>query len=100
MKCHKMTNCAQKMHMFSKVPPLEPGETEIVTASDGPSPAPAPSMLQFRASANKGSTMRVNFTSMGYDQVVKNGQVDLALVQFDAAEEAQSWVKEVDASGK
>jgi hypothetical protein len=104
MKCKKMSDCAQKMHMFSKVPPLEPGETEIVTASDGPSPAPGPaaaSLVQFRASANKGSTMRVNFTSMGYDQVLKNGQVDLALVQFNAAEEAEahSWVKEVDAQG-
>jgi hypothetical protein len=90
------------MHMFSKVPPLEPGETEIVTADWAPAPAPAPaSLLQFRASANKASTARVNFTSMGYDQVLKTGQVDMALVQYDAAEEAeaQSWVREVDASG-
>jgi len=99
MKCKKAPDCMQKTHMFSKVPPLEPGETEIVTFDQANSPAPAPaSLFQLHAATNKHSKMRVNFTSMGYDQVLRNGEVDLALVQVDATDEveAQSWVREVD----
>jgi hypothetical protein len=80
----------QKMHMFSKVPPLEPGETEIVTASDSaPAPAPA-SFLQ-----NTAATMRVNFTRMSEDHSLQTGQVDLALAQMDSMDEATTWTREV-----
>jgi len=98
MKCKKAPDCMQKTHMFSKVPPLEPGETEIVTLeSSGPAPAPAPaSFLQGLVSASKASTLRVNFTSMGSDQIVHHGQVDLALEQVDANDDtADSWAREV-----
>jgi len=92
MKCKKAPDCMQKMHMFSKVPPLEPGETEIVTIdSAGPAPAPAPaSFLQ-----NKVLHMRVNFTRMGEDHTLQTGQVDLALAQMDSMDEATIWTREV-----
>jgi hypothetical protein len=96
MKCKKQPECAQKMHMFSKVPPLEPGETEIVTAEMGPSPAPSPaSFLQ----DEHASTMQVNFTRMGDDHSVHEGHVVLAMVQEDAKEEAESWTREVSEVG-
>jgi hypothetical protein len=91
MKCKKAPDCMQKMHMFSKVPPLEPGETEIVTAEMGPSPAPAPASFL----TNQVSKMRVNFTRMGDDHALHTGQVDLALVQMDSMEEATIWTREV-----
>jgi len=92
MKCKKAPDCMQKLHMFSKVPPLEPGETEIVTLeSSGPAPAPAPASFL----ANKASTLRVNFTSMGEDHSLHTGQVDLALVQMDSMVEATTWTREV-----
>jgi hypothetical protein len=91
MKCKKQSDCAQKMHMFSKVPPLEPGETEIVTAEYSPAPAPAAASFL----TNAASKLRVNFTRMGEDRVLHAGQVDLALVQTDSMEEATSWTREV-----
>jgi hypothetical protein len=86
------------MHMFSKVPPLEPGETEIVTADFGPAPAPSPALLMQRKSAK----MRVNFTRMDNDGSLHNGEVDLAMVQVgeersDASE--NSWTKMVSEVG-
>jgi hypothetical protein len=100
MKCKKQPECAQKMHMFSKVPPLEPGETEIVTAPyDHPSPAPAPaaaSFLQGLTSAQTASTLNVHFTRMDLNHTLHSGQVNLALEQVDAHEvSAESWVREV-----
>jgi len=99
MKCKKEPECMQKMHMFSKVPPLEPGETEIVTIDSpfGPSPAPAPaSFLQ----GGQVSTLRVNFTSMGEDHSMHKGQVELAMVQENAEEtEADSWTRELHEVG-
>jgi hypothetical protein len=77
------------MHMFSKVPPLEPGETEIVTAEMGPSPAPA--LLQ-----RTSGSMNVNFTRMDGDGKVHNGQVNLAMVQVsaeDAEETMDGWTR-------
>jgi len=82
----------QKMHMFSKVPPLEPGETEIVTAEMGPSPAPSPALLM----QSKATSMRVNFTRMGDDHTLHTGQVDLAMVQVSAEDaDMDSWAREV-----
>jgi hypothetical protein len=97
MKCHKEPACAQTMHMFSKVPPLEPGETEIVTSDAGPSPAPSPaSFLQGLISGRTASTLSVNFTRMDSDHILHSGQVNLALEQVDANEgSAESWVREV-----
>jgi hypothetical protein len=77
--------------MFSKVPPLEPGETEIVTATDGPAPSPAAASFL----TNKVASMRVNFTTMGEDHSTHTGQVDLALVQMDSLEDATSWITEI-----
>jgi len=96
MKCKKAPDCMQKMHMFSKVPPLEPGETEIVTF-DAAAPAPAPaSFLQGHAVAHQAATLRVNFSSMGMDHTLHHGHVNLALEQVDANDDmAVSWVKEV-----
>lgn len=90
MKCKKAPDCMQKMHMFSKVPPLEPGETEIVTMDQGPAPAPAPALLMQRNSAS----MRVNFTRMDDDRKLHSGHVDLALVQEEMVEVA-SWTATV-----
>jgi hypothetical protein len=98
MKCKKQPECAQKMHMFSKVPPLEPGETEIVTAEMGPSPAPGPAAASFLQGGHV-STMRVNFTRMGEDHSVHMGQVQLAMELDDAASESDSWTKEVTEVG-
>jgi hypothetical protein len=96
MKCKKAPDCMQKMHMFSKVPPLEPGETEVVTF-DSASPAPAPaSLLQSSSSTHGASTLRVNFTRMGQDHSLQHGQVDLALVQVEATDaDSESWAREV-----
>jgi len=93
MKCKKQPDCMQKMHMFSKVPPLEPGETEIVTATDGGAPAPAPaSFLQ----AAGGVSMRVNYTSMAEDQTLHQGQVSLAVEHEDTVSSgADSWSRMV-----
>jgi hypothetical protein len=91
MKCKKAPDCMQKEHMFSKVPPLEPGETEIVNVNSGPGPAPSPAAASFLQS----STMRVNFTRMGDDHSLHQGQVDLAFVQMDSMDEATAWTKEV-----
>jgi hypothetical protein len=92
MKCKKQPDCAQKMHMFSKVPPLEPGETEIVTATDG-APAPAPASFLQTAS---GVSMRVNFTRMAEDQTLHQGQVSLAVERDDSeASGAESWSRMV-----
>lgn len=92
MKCKKAPDCMQKRNMFAKVPPLEPGETEIVTV-DGPGPAPSPAAASFMST--KSSTLRVNFTRMGEDHALHQGQVDLALVQMDSTDEASAWTKEV-----
>jgi hypothetical protein len=93
MKCKKQPECAQTMHMFSKVPPLEPGETEIVTAEEGPSPAPGPAAASFLQGGQVAS-MRVNFTSMGMDHSMHAGSVALAMVQEEAVE-AEAWTREV-----
>jgi hypothetical protein len=84
----------QKMHMFSKVPPLEPGETEIVTMEGGASPAPSPALLLQRAPSP--SSMRVNFIQMSNNGTLHNGQVDLAMVQMAATDTMDSsWTKMV-----
>jgi len=83
----------QKMHMFSKVPPLEPGETEIVTMDAG-APAPSPALLLQRSSGS----MRVNFTRMDDDGKLHEGQVDLAMVQVGSESlqsKENSWAKMV-----
>jgi len=93
MKCKKAPDCMQKMHMFSKVPPLEPGETEIVTMDAG-APAPSPALLLQRSSGS----MRVNFTRMDDDGKLHEGQVDLAMVQVGAESlqsKENSWAKMV-----
>jgi hypothetical protein len=92
MKCKKAPDCMQKQSMFSKVPPLEPGETEIVTVG-GPGPAPSPAAASFLSTGS--STMRVNFTRMGENHSLQQGQVDLALVQMDSMDDATAWIKEV-----
>jgi len=91
MKCKKAPDCMQKMHMFSKVPPLEPGETEIVTFDSAAAPAPSPASFL----SSKLSTLRVNYTSMGEDHALHKGQVDLALVQMDSMDEATAWTREI-----
>lgn len=83
--------------MSGKIPPLEPGETEVVTVdAGGPSPAPAPaSFLEEHT-----DTMRVNFTTMGEDRAVHTGQIRLAMVQEDANDgEEDSWTREVTEVG-
>jgi len=97
MKCKKQPECMQKMHMFSKVPPLEPGETEIVT-QDFAAPSPAPASASFLQNS-QGATLRVNFTSMGSDHSVHKGQVVLAMVQEDAETESESWTRQVEEVG-
>merc|ERR1719399_37837 len=77
--------------MFQSVPPLEPGETEVVTQDVGASPAPSPaSFLQ-----NKDSTLSVNFTRMEPDHTLHTGHVNLAVVQMDSMAEAAVWTREV-----
>merc|ERR1719401_101864 len=79
--------------MFSKVPPLEPGETEIVNVNSGPAPSPA--AASFLSTGSGSSTLRVNLTKMEDDHSLRTGQVDLALVQVDAMDEATAWSREV-----
>lgn len=94
MKCKKQPDCMQKMHMFSKVSPLEPGETEIVTM-DSPGPSPAPASASF-LQGGQVSKLRVNFTSMGEDHSMHKGQVELAMIQEDmAAMDSDTWTREV-----
>jgi hypothetical protein len=102
MKCKKQPECAQKMHMFSKVPPLEPGETEIVTADWMPSPAPAPAAAASFLGGQGGgkvTTLRVNFTSMDMNHSMHAGKVALAVVQEEAVE-ADTWTREVVEDGE
>merc|ERR1740121_2622120 len=88
MKCKKAPDCMRKQTMFSKVPPLEPGETEIVNVNSSTAPSPA-------AASFLSTKMRVNFTRMGDDHSLHQGQVDLSFVQMDSMDEATAWTKEV-----
>jgi len=90
MKCDQNNCDGRGRSMFSNVPPLEPGEMEVIIPSG---PAPSPAAASFLSTGS--STMRVNITRMGKDHSLHQGQVDLAMVQEDDMDEATAWTKEV-----
>lgn len=85
--------------MVTQLPPLEPGETEVVTfhsaekQAGAPSPAAAGVLLQEHT---KSRSIRVNIATMAQDRSLQRGQVDLMVAPAYAVESAfPSWTRTV-----
>jgi len=104
LKCEKPSSCTDNTRIVQQLPPLAPGETEVMahmaaTIAAGPAPAPAAaSFLSGTAAAAKvkASTMRVDITTMNSNFSIKKSQIDLSIVPLEPVSRAlSSWTKTI-----
>jgi len=104
MKCEKPRDCLDNSRMVTQLPPLEPGETEVVAfhtakkQAGAPSPAAAgaPASAQLLQKHTKSGSIRVDIATMAQDRSLQRGQVDLKLASAYAVESAYpSWTRTV-----
>jgi len=103
MKCEKPRDCLDNSRMVTQLPPLEPGETEVVAfhtkkkAAGAPSPAAAAAPAAVFAQevhVQKAATMQVEIATMGQDHSLQTGQVELKLAPVYATA-LPSWIRTV-----
>jgi len=112
MTCDKPKQCMDNTRIVQALPPLQAGETEVLTTLSAPhSAAPSPaaaaaaspaaaasSLLSSNSSVAHGrsSQMRVDLATMGADSKIQKRQVELTLTTVDTAAAALvSWAREV-----
>jgi len=86
--------------MVQALPPLEPGETEIVSGAATQTPAKGSLLNVKSAVQEQAATMHVDIATMGSNHSLQNRRIELPLLEEDAdMTDSQTWIMALQVHG-